>query len=132
LRGLVFPLGARIAPPSDGLSSRLAREILDGGELRLALTSHLYVPPPDEPGLGKLEHALHLVLAARGARTKLKDAVRAGQLERADEPALAEAGVRAGVITERERQLVLAAETARAEAIAVDSFAREGIAEAAL
>ncbi|HVS10067.1 MAG TPA: acyl-CoA dehydrogenase [Planctomycetota bacterium] len=132
LRVLVFPLGARIAPPSDGLSSRLAREILDGGELRLALTSHLYVPPPDEPGLGKLEHALHLVLAARGARTKLKDAVRAGQLERADEPALAEAGVRVGVITERERQIVLAAETARAEAIAVDSFAREGIAEAAL
>jgi acyl-CoA dehydrogenase len=84
----------------------------------------MFVPPADEPGLGQLESALQKVLAARPLERKLRDAVKAGKLERQPSTTLAERGVQAGVLTEAERQILVQAEKARANAIAVDAFTR--------
>ncbi len=127
LRWISFPLGARLRPPSDRLASRLARGILDGGELRVALTPHVHLPPPGEPGLGELEAALAAVVAAAPVREKLQRAQRAKSLPRRSggEELYSEA-LKQGVIVPLEAELVRTAERLREAAIQVDAFEPSG------
>ena len=118
----IFPLGARFRPPSDKLGSRVARDILEDREARLNLTGDIFVPPPGEVGLGALEAALDKAVRAIPVETKLRDAVRAGQLDRAPGYMLDELGLKAGVITQDEYQTLQDAEAARNEVVAVDAF----------
>ncbi|HOV57052.1 MAG TPA: acyl-CoA dehydrogenase [Rhodanobacteraceae bacterium] len=125
LRALIFPLGARFRPPSDKLGARVARDILEDREARLHLTEDVFVPPPGEVGLGALEAALDKAVRAIPVETKLRDAVRAGRLDRAPGYLLDELGRDAGVISASEYQLLQEAEAARNEVIAVDAFNAE-------
>jgi acyl-CoA dehydrogenase len=122
LSWVIFPLGAHFRPPSDKLGARVARDILEDREARLNLTGDIFVPPPDEPGLGALEAALDKAVRAIPVETKLRDAVRAGRLDRAPGYMLDEMGLQAGVITPEEYQTLQEAEAARNEVIAVDAF----------
>jgi len=121
LRPLVFPLGRRFKGPSDRLSSKLARAILEGGELRETLSPNVFIPPADELGLGVLEDSLKRVMAARPALDKLKQAQREKKLPRSH-PKLLEQAVLAGVLDEKDCDLVRDAEQARDAAIQVDAF----------
>jgi len=122
---VIFPLGARFRPPSDILGARVARDILEDREARLNLTQDIFVPPADEVGLGALEAALDKAVRAIPVETKLRDAVRAGQLDRAPGYMLDEMGLKAGVISADEYQTLQDAEAARNEVIAVDAFDAE-------
>ncbi len=122
LKLAIFPLGARFRPPSDRLGSEVARDILEDREARRTLTADIFVPPPDEPGLGALEAALDKAVRALPIETKLRDAVRAGTLDRAPGYLLDDLGVAAGVISGAEYDLLNEARDARDEVIAVDAF----------
>jgi acyl-CoA dehydrogenase len=122
LRALIFPLGARFRPPSDKLGARVARDILEDREARLHLSEDVFVPPAHEVGLGALEAALDKAVRAIPVETKLRDAVRAGMLDRAPGYMLDELGRDAGVISAAEYQWLQEAEAARNEVIAVDAF----------
>ncbi|MEP7042741.1 MAG: acyl-CoA dehydrogenase [Dokdonella sp.] len=122
LKFAIFPLGARFRPPSDRLGSEVARDILEDREARRNLTADVYIPPADEPGLGALEAALEKAVLALPVETKLRDAVRAGRLDRAPGYMLDELGVAAGVISGDEYDLLNDAREARDEVIAVDAF----------
>jgi len=122
MRLVIFPLGARFRPPSDRLGSEVARDILEDREARRTLTEDVFVPPPDEPGLGALEAALDKAVRALPIETKLRDAVRAGRLDRAPGYLLDDLGVAAGVISGAEYELLNDARDARDEVIAVDAF----------
>ncbi len=65
LRLKLFPRLSRYSAPSDKLQGQVARCILDGGEAREHLTPEIYIPGPEEPGLGALEAALAKVVAAQ-------------------------------------------------------------------
>jgi acyl-CoA dehydrogenase len=119
---LVFPVGRREPPPGDALGSEVARSLLEGRPPRERLTSDIYLPPPQEIGLGRLEAALAACVAARPAEAKLREAVRGGRLDPSPRSTLAERALAAGVIGGEERQLLAAAERGRAEAIEVDAF----------
>lgn len=121
-RCLVFPLGAHRRPPSDLLGQRAARAILEDREARINLTPDIYVPGPDEPGLGQLEAALEKAVRAIPVETKLRDAVRDGRLERAHKDQLDELGLAAGVITKEEYEALAEAQAARDEVVQVDAF----------
>ena len=123
VRPLVFPLGRRDRPPSDAAGARVARALLEDRDGRLRLSRDIFTPPPDEPGLGRLESALDEAVAALAVETKLRDAVRTGRLERAPGDHLLAAGLAAGVITPAERDVVLRADRVRDEVIQVDAFA---------
>lgn len=125
LRVLVFPLGARYRPPSDRLGSQVARELLEDRQARLALSADIHVPPPDEPGLGRLEAALDRAVEALKVETKIRDAIRAGRLDKAPGEMILAQAVAARVITEGERRIVLAADQIRDEVIQVDAFTQE-------
>jgi len=122
LRWIVFPLGACYRPPSDALGAQVARALLEDREERLLLTRDIYVPPPDEPGLGRLEAALDKVVEALAVEAMIRDAVRAGRIDRAPGDALVELALEAGVITEQDRRRVRVADEARDEVIQVDAF----------
>jgi acyl-CoA dehydrogenase len=95
---------------------------------RLHLTGDIYLPPADEPGLGRLEAALDQAVEAIAIETKIRDAVRAGRIDRAPGNALVENALKAGVITADERERLKAADAARDEAIQVDAFDAEAFA----
>jgi acyl-CoA dehydrogenase len=125
IRPLVLPLGARCRPPSDNLGSQVARGLLEDRQARINLTGDIYVPGPNELGLGRLEAALDQAVPALAIETKIRDAVRAGRLDKAPGDALASHAVSAGVITREEADRLQAAQEARDEVIQVDSFRRE-------
>jgi acyl-CoA dehydrogenase len=120
LRLCVLPFGARVAPPSDRLTAAAAAQLLDGAAAWRRLTAEMYVPPAHELGLGQLEHALELAVAARPLRTRLSDALRARLL--ADRPDLLDQAVSQHVLDANERRLLAEAEAAREEAIQVDAY----------
>jgi acyl-CoA dehydrogenase len=122
LKLAIFPLGARFRPPSDRLGAEVARDILENREARRTLTADVFVPPADEPGLGALEAALDKAVRALPIETKLRDAVRAGTIDRAPGYLLDDLGVAAGVISGAEYDLLNEARDARDEVIAVDAF----------
>ena len=131
LRLAIFPLGARTRPPSDALSATVARALLDDREERLRLTRDIYVPAPDDPGLGRLEAALDRAVVAAAALQSLKSAVRARKLEREPEGTLVERAVKAGVIDESAAKKIREAEKARDDAIQVDEFDPRQVAQQA-
>ena len=119
---LIFPLSARFRPPNDRIGGRVARDILEDREARKTLTEDVYVPSGDQPGLGMLEAALDKAVAALPIETKLRDAVRAGALDRAPGHMLDDLGLAAGVISQQEYDLLNDARGARDEVIQVDAF----------
>ncbi|MFA7322709.1 MAG: acyl-CoA dehydrogenase domain-containing protein, partial [Dokdonella sp.] len=122
LGGLIFPLGARFRPPNDRIGGRVARDILEDREARKTLTADVFVPPPEQPGLGALEAALDKAVAVLPIETRLRDAVRAGALDRAPGHMLDDFGLAAGVITQEEYDRLNVARDARDEVIQVDAF----------
>ena len=125
LRPIVFPLGVRNRMPSDALGSAVARSLLEDREARLCLTRDIFVPTPDEPGLGKLEAALDKAVDAIAIETKLRDALRSGRIDRAPGVELADRALEQGVIDADERTRLCLADEARDAAIEVDAFDRD-------
>ncbi len=119
---LVFPLGARRRPPSDDLGARVSRELLDGGDLRRHLTADIYVPKKDEPGLGKLEAALDIVVAAQDVQAKVREAARTRRLGDLPRDRMADEALSRGVIGKDEFARLAAADKARDDVIQVDAY----------
>lgn len=122
LRAMIFPTGARLTPPSDRLASKVAKGLLEDGEARKHLTSHIYIPREGEEGLGKLEETLQIVVKAHAVQSKVKAAVKSRTLDRKPAEDLNQRALAAGIITADELELLEQADQARAEAVAVDAF----------
>jgi acyl-CoA dehydrogenase len=116
----IYPFGSRVRPPSDRLTFAAARRLVDDAAARHRLTAQMFVPAAHEPGLGQLEHALALAVAARPVRTRLREAARAGIATDGLDDALAK-----HVIDTGQRNLVRQAEAAVDEAIQVDAYSAE-------
>jgi acyl-CoA dehydrogenase len=122
VRLLTFPVRPRLRGPDDALGGEVARALLDDAEARSALTRDIYVPKADEPGLGRLEAALAKAVAALEVERKIRDAVRAGLIDRAPGDELADRALEARVVTAEERERIREADEARDEVIRVDAF----------
>jgi acyl-CoA dehydrogenase len=119
---LVFPRGAKARPPSDKLGGQVARGLLEDGDLRRRLSDDIYVPNAEEAGLGRLEAALAKCVDGLAVEAEIRDAIRAGKLDRAPGDTLIERALEAGIIDESDALAIKEAEEARAEAIRVDAF----------
>jgi len=125
LRVLVFPLGLSLRPPSDELGARVARSLLEDRRTREDLTADIFLPVPEEPGLGQLEAALDMTVDALPIETRLRDAVRAGRLDRAPGHMLDEIALAAGLITREEYERLNRARDTRSAVVQVDEFDAE-------
>lgn len=124
LKRIIFPYG-RAYPflPDDKLEHRLARQMQEPSTFRDRLTKHTYLSKDATDSVRVLETALERVIAAEDAYKKLRKALKKGiiasyttfdsQLERA---------VSSNILSEYEKQLIIAAEKFVQEAIAVDDF----------
>jgi acyl-CoA dehydrogenase len=86
------------------------------------VTADIFVPKSGEPGLGKLEEALDLVVAAQDAQAKVREAARARRLGDLPRDKMAEQALSQGVISKDDFDRLMAAEAARDDAIQVDAF----------
>lgn len=122
LRLALFPPGMRRRGPDDRLSAAVARSMLTDRDALEHLTADIFLPPPEEPGLGRLDAASRKIAAASPIERKIKQAVRAKQIAELDGDALFDAALKAGVITEAERCQAREAAAARLDVIQVDAF----------
>ena len=122
LRAKLFPFGSGSKAPNDRVGEAAARALLSDREARDHLTADVFQAPAGEPGLGRLEAAYRKVTEASSVEKKIKDAVRARKLAVAEGNGLLDEALRAGVITEPERNLAREAAAARNDVIQVDAF----------
>lgn len=125
LRPLVFPLGVSGRGPDDALGAAVAGQLLDDPDARHALTRDIYLPPAEEPGLGRLEAALGKARDALAIEARIRRAVRDGRLDHAPGERLADLALEAGVIDADEHKRLHDADEARDEVIQVDAFGPE-------
>ena len=125
LSRLVFPLGRPVTRPKDALGARVAQGLLNDNDLGQFLSRGVFRPTETDRGLGRLEAALQLVVAAESATQKLRQAVRTGAVCRDPVESLAARAKEACLIDAEEFQLLTNAEQARDAAIAVDVFEQE-------
>ena len=119
---LAFPLGRSERGPDDALGASVAETVLGDDAARESLTAGIFIPPPDEPGLGCLEAARTVAKPALAVEARLRQLVRDRSLPDARDDILARAAAAAGLITNTELALLTASEEARARAIEVDAF----------
>jgi len=125
LRVLIFPLGLRMAPPSDRLGHRIATLLMQPGGTRDRLTADMYLSRDEQDALGALESALSSTLACEPLQAKLEEARKAGKLKAMDELARIAEARDAGIIS-AEQSLQLQRDYAlRRKVIMVDDFAAE-------
>lgn len=122
LRLMIFPFGQVYRRPSDRLGHDVARLILEPSDARDRLTYGIFTPKDVTQVLGRMEVALEKVVAAEPIERKLKQAKKDGLLRGSPTAALLSRAVEQGVITPQEAELVMAANSARKEVIAVDDF----------
>ncbi len=125
LKRLAFPLGRSMKLPSDEMGGLIAKGLMYDGEMRLNLTSDIYIPAAGENGLGRLEEALEKIVDAAPARNKVRDAVRSGGLGKKPDETLFDRARNKGIISENERQALELASLARDKVIQVDVFDHE-------
>ena len=122
LARVVFPLGRPYGAPNDANDRRVANLLLRPSNTRARLVGGVYVGTPDDP-VGRVENAMHKVVAAQGAARKLQRALRAGRIEAADAQTQLRLAREAGILSADEAALLAIAEAARRDAITVDDFA---------
>ena len=119
--GTMLPLKSMFAGLVAGGLVIATKKALDTADA-IGKTADIFIPDADEPGLGRLEAALHLVVGAKDANAKVKDAVRAGALDKEPLATLIERAVVQKVIKADEYERLQAAEAARDDVIQVDQF----------
>src|SRR6056297_949882 len=125
LRRIVFPLGANERRPNDRLGHKVAALMLSPSETRNRLTRGVY--KTDRPGHvpGNMETLLPDVIAAEPVERKLVKAFKAGRVKGLTYSEQVESGREAGVLSDKEADMLLEVRERVMEIIAVDDFELE-------
>jgi acyl-CoA dehydrogenase len=125
LRGLIFPLGKCLAPPSDKLGHQVSALLLQPGSARDRLTDGMYLPTDENDAVGALEAALDSTLKCEPLQAKIEAARKAGKVKSLEELLRITEARDKGIIT-AEQGLQLERDYAlRRKVIMVDDFAPE-------
>ena len=119
---LTFPFGSRYSPLTDSQIDAVAEAITTNMEARNAVTAEIFIPGPDDPGLGALEHVFSRTLAAGPARNKLDQARREGKLAEDNVIAMTNDAFKEGILSEEEKTLIEEVEQLREAIIQVSDF----------
>jgi acyl-CoA dehydrogenase len=121
LRTVTFPLGRSYRAPSDRLGQAAAAVLLAPSAARDRLTEGIYYPPGPDDALPRLEDALAHASAVEPVEQRLRERLRAGELQGGIEEAAVQA-LAAGLLGEQEAALVRTAAESRQAALRVDEF----------
>ncbi len=98
IKAAAFPIGGRFQAPSDNLEKQVVKVLSTNNASRDRLTSGLYMEDVEQNPLAIANQVFLNSLELKPLHTKLKDAMKAGTLEKSFGPALFTAAVEAGVI----------------------------------
>ncbi|PZP39862.1 MAG: acyl-CoA dehydrogenase [Pseudomonas fluorescens] len=125
-RILAMPLGVRAKRSRDKLTDRVVDAVLHPTlGVREGLSNDIYIPAPDEDGLGKLEATYAKVLAAAPVRKTIAAAVKDKVLAKGTPFVMADAALKAKVITAKEHKILRDALLAQNDVVQVDFYAPE-------
>ena len=125
-RAAIFPLGAHYEAADDRLVDKVVDALLEPTlGVREGLSADIYIPDGEEDGLGRLEATLAKVRLAAPVKRKIAGGLKDGTLKKAAPVALAEAAVKAGLISAKELKLLVDAAKAQDEAVQVDYYKPE-------
>jgi acyl-CoA dehydrogenase len=122
LRRLVFPRGLTLIQPSDQMGHEVADLLIQPSAARNRLIAGIYLPKDENDVIGKLEAAMHAVIAAEPIEAKVKAAKKAGRITTHGADAQFEEAMKLSVITETELALWKRARVLQHEVIMVDDF----------
>jgi len=118
---IIFPLTKPYKRPSDKLGHKLARLTLTPSETLDRLSAGVFNSDDKDNSIGRISHALSLVLKTDELQHKLRDAYKHERISSRDSDAYLEAKEK-NIITDTEYTLLLEAEAAIQNAIKVDEF----------
>lgn len=118
----INPIGKK---PADWLGHEIAQAMQVASPQRDRHTDGTFVSDDVDDPLGRLEYALRLTHETEPIERRLRDAVKAGRLEKASPARLVEQALAEQIISQDEAQRLEQAEAARYAAIEVDSFTNE-------
>lgn len=125
---IAFPYGKSYSKPSDRLERELVKPMMKDCDLRDRITQFAYVGKTEDDVTGRVEIAFKKVLAADEVRQKLRNAMKAKELDKnLTNLERIEQAIEKGIINEDEKQILTDAETARMDVIQVDDYAHEKI-----
>lgn len=133
LKATVFPRGARLKPPSDELSNKVARIITTPGEARDRLTDGIYIPAGEKEYVARLENAFELAHKAGPIEAALAKGLKKGKIIPSETKAeLVAQAVEIGYLPEdtdieATGQLLEDTQKARQDIIAVDCFDKDWV-----
>jgi acyl-CoA dehydrogenase len=129
LRLLVFPVGGWFAIPADRLESRIVKLITSDTPVRRRLISGIYSTAAANNPLGVVDEVFHQALETEPLETKLRAAVKSGQLaDGLPGMQLIDDAEHAGIITTAEAKRMKRYHEKMLEVIAVDEFPFSGFA----
>ncbi|HHJ36189.1 MAG TPA: acyl-CoA dehydrogenase [Gammaproteobacteria bacterium] len=122
---IIFPLTKPYQRPSDALGHKVARLTLTPSDTLNRLSDGIYQSDDEDNSVGRINHALDLVIKTDELQHKLRDAYKQNRLDNRDRNAYDEARDKK-IITESEYNLLMEAERAIQNAIKVDEFSFSG------
>lgn len=125
LRILVFPFGQTFRQPDDRLGQKVARILLSPSAARDRLTDGIHMPTELTQVIGRLDAALYKVITAEPAERKLRAAQKKQLVDHGTSELVLKQAVERDILTSKEVELILLAESARNDVIAVDDFPQD-------
>jgi acyl-CoA dehydrogenase len=122
LRRLVFPRGLTLIAPSDRMGHEVADLLINPTAARSRLIAGIYLPKDDNDVAGRLEAAMHAVIATEPIDDKIRVAQKAGRLTASTLEQRLMQALELSVITSAELQLWKRAQALRRAVIMVDDF----------
>lgn len=119
---IVFPLTRPYAGADDKLGHQVARLLLKPSDARDRLTRGIHLNTDPDDAMGRLEHALMLVLAADEQERKVRDAIKIGLLPAYPIEATLAKAIEINIVNQDEADRIQAAHDATRNAIRVDEF----------
>ena len=122
LRRLVFPRGLTLIQPSDEMGHDVAELLIQPSAARNRLIAGIYLPKDENDVIGRLEAAMHAVIAIEPIEAKVKAAKKAGRFTSRTTDAQWEEAMRLSVITETELAQWKRMRVLQRDVIRVDDF----------
>jgi acyl-CoA dehydrogenase len=125
LRGLIFPLGKCLVPPSDKLGHQVSSLLLQPGLARDRLTAGMYLPTGENDAVGALEAALDSTLKCEPLQARIEAARKMGKIKALEELLRITEARDKSIITANDAAMLERDYALRRKVIMVDDFAQE-------
>lgn len=125
MRLTVFPWGRVYSEPEDQLGSEIARIMMEPSEARERLSDNTFVWRKQDDPVGCLELALEAAPAGEAAESKLRSAIKAGNIGGYTESEQLDNAISSGAMTEDDASALRRFWTLRRQCIMVDDFPKD-------